>query len=309
MPSGRNAIPTLILFAALAASPAPSRFRSAPSFPLGVSDAGAAPLALAAPRSGPTLATEDTLYMDLPPVLVKAPRVTLQEILRRVAQGEARRESLLTDQTFVVTTRMVRNPKAPGDTAALVRETVMRVYRKKPRKVRTEQLRHWEASAKERKQKYGMRVTFGSGMGERIVNYAFRPDSWRDYKYAIVGRDLVGGHVIYRITFTPRSLLSSDPSGLVWVDTNEFVILRQDAHFAHSPMPLMLKGIDRLVVERQRIGDFWVLRRALARIETTIPFPQLGNSFDMSLQFDQYAINRGIDDSVFTGAQKKGDDQ
>lgn len=307
MPSGRNAIPTLMLIIALGASPASFSPGPGSSAPPGVPDAAAAPLVLAAPH--PTLATEDTLHMDLPPVLVHAPRVTLNEILRRVAQGEARRESLMTDQTFIVTTRMVRNPATPADTAMLVRETVMRVYRKKPHQVRTEQLRHWEAKASERKKRYGMQITFGAGMGERIVNYAFRPDAWRDYKYTIAGRDLVGDHVIYRIAFTPRSLLSSDPSGQVWVDTNEFVILRQDAHFTHSPMPLMLKGINRIVVERQRIGDFWVLRRVLVRIETTFKFPQLGNSFDLSLIFDQYAINRGLDDRLFTRAHKKGDDE
>jgi hypothetical protein len=45
------------------------------------------------------------------------------------------------------------------------------------------------------------------------------------------------------------------------------------------------------------------------RIETTFKFPQLGNSFDLSLIFDQYAINRGLDDRLFTGAQKKEDDE
>ena len=56
-------------------------------------------LAATAPASpGPTLAREDTLHTEVPEVLVRAPRVTLAEILDRVARGEARRESLLTDQ-------------------------------------------------------------------------------------------------------------------------------------------------------------------------------------------------------------------
>ena len=252
------------------------------------------------PGTGPTLAKEDTLHMDLPPVLVHAPRVTLAEILRRVAHGEARRESLLTDQTFVATTRIVRNPSSPADTAELLRETVLRVYRKKPGKVRTEQLRDWVAHPESEK-RFGTRVEFRAGMGERIVNYAFRPGAWRDFDYTILGRDLVGGHVIYRIAFRPRSLLSTDPSGVVWVDTNEFVILRSEAHFEHSPMPLLLKGIDRMVVEREQVEGFWVLHRALIRIETTIPFPHLGRSFDFSLSFDHYAINRGLDDRLFAG--------
>ncbi len=255
--------------------------------------------------SGPTLAREDTLHMDLPPVLVHAPRVTLAEILRRVANGEARRESLLTDETFIATTRIVRNPTSPRDTAEVLRETVMRIYRKKPDKIRAEQLRDWVAHA-ESQRHFATRVEFRAGMGERIVNYAFRPEAWRDFEYTIAGRDLVGGHVIYRIAFRPRSLLSSDPSGVVWVDTNEFVILRQEARFEHSPVPLLLEGIDRLVVEREQVDGFWVLHRALIRLRTTVPFPRLGRSFDLSLLFDGYALNRGLDDRLFARGARGG---
>ena len=40
---------------------------------------------------GPTLAVEDTMHTAVPEVLVRAPRVTLDEILDRVARGEKRR--------------------------------------------------------------------------------------------------------------------------------------------------------------------------------------------------------------------------
>lgn len=296
MPSSCNVIAVSSLAALLVATTGvTSPSRSAPA-----ADASSSPAAAAG--SGPTLAKEDTLHMDLPPVLVHAPRVTLAEILRRVARGEARRESLLTDQTFIATTRVVRNPASPRDTAELLRETVLRIYRKKPGKIRTEQLRDW-VSHPESEKHFGTRVEFRAGMGERIVNYAFRPGAWRDFDYTIVGRDLVGGHVVYRIGFRPRSLLSTDPSGVVWIDTNEFVILRQEARFERSPMPLLLKAIDRMVVERQQVDGFWVLHRALIRIETTVPFPRVGRSFDFALSFDHYAINRGLDDRLFAGAK------
>jgi hypothetical protein len=291
MPPSCNVIAVSTLTALLIATPG----GSAPFLHAAAADASTSP---AIAGAGPTLAKEDTLHMDLPPVLVHAPRVTLAEILRRVAHGEARRESLLTDQTFIATTRIVRNPTSPRDTAELLRENVTRVYRKKPGKVRTEQLREWVAHPEKHSD---TRVEFRAGMGERIVNYAFRPGAWRDFDYTIVGRDLVGGHVIYRIAFRPHSLLSTDPSGVVWVDTNEFVILRQEAHFEHSPMPLLLKAIDRMVVEREQVEGFWVLHRALIRIETTVPFPHFGRSFDVSLLFDRYAINRGLDDRLFAG--------
>lgn len=260
-------------------------------------------LMLAAPASGPTVAVEDTMHTELPPVLVHAPRVTLAEILQRVARGEARRESLLTDESFVATTRLVRNPRNARDTAQVISETLTRVTRKKPNKLRNELLRHWEAYP-DKKDKDGMNVEFKESMGERIVNFAFRPEAWRDYHYTIVGRDLVADHLVYRIAFEPRSLLNDDPSGLVWVDTNDFVIVRQELGFRRSPFPLLIKDLSRMVVERERVGAFWVLRRVLMRIEFTIPLPRVGRSFDVSVLFDKYALNRGIDDAFFKGAAK-----
>src|SRR5690349_15180215 len=91
---------------------------------------------------GPTLAIEDTMHTDVPLVLVRAPRVTLDEILDRVARGEARRDSLMKDQTFLSTARVVRTDGRDGPTVLV--ETVSRVYKKRPGHVRSIRLRHWE---------------------------------------------------------------------------------------------------------------------------------------------------------------------
>ena len=84
------------------------------------------------------------------------------------------------------------------------------------------------------------------------------------------------------------------------MDTNDFVILRQEVSFERSPVPLILKGVDRMVIERQRVGEYWSLRRVLLRAQSTFTLPKLGKQFDFALQFDQYAINRGLADSLFT---------
>src|SRR5512143_1146163 len=89
-----------------------------------------------APPAGPTLAREDTLYAEEPEVLVRAPRVTLDEILARVARGEARRESLLADQAFRATMRIVRDSSDPRKPPTLERETVVQVWKKRPDRVR-----------------------------------------------------------------------------------------------------------------------------------------------------------------------------
>jgi len=258
-------------------------------------------IAPAAPPTtpGPTLAVEDTMHTSVPEVLVRAPRVTLDEILDRVARGEARRESLLVDQSLTATVRIVRDVK--GQRAPeLFSESVWRVYRKRPNHLRAVPLREWQADKKKQDKDNDVDVDFSPNMGEQVVNFAFRPDARRDYKYRIVGRDFVGKHLIYRIVFEPRSLLDpTAPSGLVWVDTNEFVIVREEVEFRQSPVPLFLKGIDRMVVERQQTGGAWVLRRVLLRAELTIPFPKFGKSFDMAILYDNYTINTGLPDSLF----------
>jgi hypothetical protein len=261
--------------------------------------------ALAAPSSpGPTLAREDTMHTSVPEILVSAPRVTLNEILDRVARGEAHRDSMMNDQSFRSTVRMVVNVTG-SKPPQLFQETVTQVYKKRPNKVRTVKLRDWRAKPIQ-KEDDGLNLNFGPSMGESMVNFAFRPSARREFRYRIVGRDLVGDHLVYRIEFEPRSPLDpGTPRGLVWVDTNDFVIVRQEMGFTRSPVPLFLKGIPRMVIERMRVGDYWVMRRALMRAETTIPIPKFGKSFDIAITFDNYAINTGLSDSLFAPSGRR----
>jgi len=238
-------------------------------------------------------------------VLVSAPRITLDEILDRVARGEARRDSMLKDQEFTATFRVVSGvEKEKG--GEVLSERVVHVYKKRPNKVRTLVLREYD---REPGRNSGASVRFRSGMDEQIVNFAFRPETRRTYRYRIVGRDFVGGHLIYRIEFEPRSTLDpSEPSGTVWVDTNEFVIVRQEVRFDRSPVPLFLKDVQRMVIERNKFDDHWVLHRVLMRIEGTFPFPKIGRVFDITMRFDGYRINQGLPDSLFTGVPIEEED-
>ena len=253
--------------------------------------------------AGPTLAVEDTMHTEVPEVLVKAPRVTLDEILDRVARGEARRDSALHDVSFTATFRVVRNPASAKP--ELFMETVARVYRKKPLKLRVVTMRRWEAKPSKHPEKNDDNVEFSPSTEEEVVNFAFKPEARRDYRYHIEGRDLLGDHLIYRIAFEPRSRLGeANPGGLVWVDTRDFVIVREELDFSQSPAPLILKGIDRAVIERQQVGDHWVLRRLLMRASFTVPIPRFGRAFDVAIQYDDYKINQGIDDALFAKAAK-----
>jgi hypothetical protein len=86
---------------------------------------------------------------------------------------------------------------------------------------------------------------------------------------------------------------------VVWVDTRDFVIVRQELDFTRSPAPLLLKGIDKAVIERREVDGHWMLHRMMLRGEFSIPIPTFGRAFDLSFRFDDYAVNQGIPDSVF----------
>jgi hypothetical protein len=263
-------------------------------------------LAATPPRStsspGPTLAQEDTMRTEVPEVLVRAPRMTLKEILDRIARGEKRRDSLIVDQSFIATVRVM---DAKSDTSAprLLEERVMQVYRKRPKLVRTVLVREWTHESQKKDKK--VQVDFRSDMSEEIVNFAFRPAAWRDFHYRIIGRDVIGNQVVYRIRFEPRSALDpAQPSGIVWVNTNDFVIVRQEVEFDRSPVPLLLKGVNRMVIERAHVGDFWVLNRVLLRAGFALPVPGMGRRFDLGILFDHYDINSGLPDSLFAGVRR-----
>lgn len=253
----------------------------------------------AAPAGGAALAVEDTMHTDVPEVLVRAPRVTLDEILNRVARGEARRDSLLQDQSFTATMRVMRNTAGKG-TPELFAESVSKVYKKKPNLVRSVLLREYELKPDKDKDGDSIDADFSPGMGEEMVNFAFRPEHRRDFRFTIEDRRVVGDHLIYTLRFEPRSSLAvAQPSGRVWVDTKDYVIVRQELEFRESPVPLLLKGIRHLVIERTRAGEFWVLSRMLVRIEFTVPIPRFGKSFDFGMALTDYTINTGLPDTLF----------
>jgi hypothetical protein len=186
----------------------------------------------------------------------------------------------------------------------LFSETVARVYKRRPSQVHTVELRRFVLDDKDDDDDD---VAFSPSMGEEIVNFAIRAENRRDYRFTIEDRTIVGDHIVYTLAFEPRSSLAVyEPRGRIWVDTRENVIVRQELEFEQSPVPLLLRRIPHMVVERTRVGDFWVLSRALVRVEFTVPLPRVGRSADFAMMMTDYTINTGLPDSVFTGAHGNG---
>ncbi len=265
---------------------------------------------------GPTLAAEDTIPVPsalMPTVFVHANRVTLDEILRRVAEGEARRDSLMRDQSYTLTalvTYLDADGRAPRDAKHRV-EYASKVYKKHPDKLREVPLIQRTSKQQD---KDDFQVSAGPSMREDIVSFAFEPKARAQYTFTIQDRRFVGGHVVYVIGYAPRSNLDPLPTGRVWVDTNDFVIVREEFWYRdRSPAPLFLKRIDSCVIERSRVdGPWWVVTRALARVQLTSAVRAMARlakdpvapTVDFVLTRTDWQVNRGIPDSVFAGGAK-----
>jgi hypothetical protein len=295
--------------------------------------------------SRPTLAVEDTLRTNaaepLPEVLVTAPRQTLDEILRRVAEGEARRDSLIRDQAYTLYVRMVgRNAKEDGpEKSEAYAEAAMRIYQKRPGRQRTVMLKEWsrydeksdekEASVRIRAKKgyseeesdadrsggsgkSGITVNVDGDMSEQFVAFAFDPKTRSRFRFQIEDRNVIGDQVVYILSFTPKSPLDLLPSGRAWVNTNDFVILREEFSYGdRSPAPLFLESLDSCVLERTRVdGRYWVLSRVLARVTLTGPIRWMGRVAgkkvpkvaDFAMRWDDWIVNGDIPDSLFAPA-------
>jgi len=69
-------------------------------------------------------------------------------------------------------------------------------------------------------------------------------------------------------------------------------------------MPMLIRRLGRLIVERRRAGGTWVLARVLMSAELTVPMPRIGRSREFALLYDDYAHQPGsARQACFTGAE------
>jgi len=265
---------------------------------------------------GPTLAEEDTIPIPsalLPVFEVTASRVSLDEILRRVAEGEAHRDSLMLDQSYTLSARIIyldADEKAPTGAKTRV-DYAGKVYKKRPDKVREIPLRQ-RSDFKDQAEGFDMGAA--PTMREQIASFAFEPRARARFNFRIDDRRIVAGHVVYVISFKPRSALDGLPEGRAWIDTNDFVIAREEFWYrGNSPAPLFFKRIDSCVVERSKIdGKWWVVTRILARVQVTsmarlfakMAKEPLTPTIDFVGTQTDWKINQGIDDAIFAGGKK-----
>jgi hypothetical protein len=178
-------------------------------------------------------------------------------------------------------------------------------------------LKEWSREEEKKEGKKGgeqnVKVSFDADMSESFIAFAFDPKMRARFQFRIEDRKLVGDRVVYLLSFAPRSSLEALPSGHVWLNTNDFVILREEFAFKdRSPLPLFVQSIDSCVLERTLIDhQYWVISRILARVTLTDPVRWMGKLagdeipkvVDLALARTDWIINGGIPDSLFAPAE------
>ena len=92
------------------------------------------------------------------------------------------------------------------------------------------------------------------------------------------------------------------PTGEFWLDTTDFQIFHANLTWTKNvPIPILLRGIDFFSIEKKRVDGHWVYDRIAGRVQLRkIPFAPVPRTVEIQVTFDDYALNQGIPDDVFT---------
>ena len=221
-------------------------------------------------------AAEDTLELPalfhMSEVEIRATRLEIGDIVDRCIESEERLRESIESHVYTQSVRTVFHIDGYGESAKkrMVIEQADRVFYRKPDDHRTVNItnvqyvledgerRPWEEEENE---------TVRIGWDD-LNGLPFYLEDRDEYDFEIVSREIVGDRVIYEVRLTPRSDFEIAPSGTIWVDTSDFRILREEFDFGDRvPMPMVVKSIGPFVRERERVGDVWVWKRFLVRVD------------------------------------------
>lgn len=291
--------------------------------PLGLAAAGAVLHVLASTLApAPSLAqvrerppvrnASDSLHV-LPPVYgsvdtsrVTARALTLREIIERCVEGERTKLAGHQDMTYTMTVRGLTQWKKRKE----VRDIVMRVYADAEGFSRTMQLGE---SVRKFKQKDGdwvddpddseahARVRVESDSYSDFVEMPFFLEEQQEFDFELLGRTVEVDHVIFKIGFKPKSDFKALPSGVVYVDTDEYRIIHEEFEFNHNPFPMFIKDIGRISRHWEMLpGGEWVFTKIMMEVDLrggwTGVIPQHAA---VALYRDDFEFDTGYDARTF----------
>jgi hypothetical protein len=278
------------------------------------------------PAAGaPVLAVEDSIRQyELPePVRVRATRVPLVEIIRKAQEGERRKYDGLASLAFTQRVKVTIDFEKPKPYTQC-HEIAQRVYYQAPARWREVMLRDEEyvieADGSRRPKdveepgggrRRGVRVEVGTSDPDdgddaarsltQLPDYLERLDR---YEFTILHRSVRPDQVVYEIGFEPKSDFEILPEGRMWILTGRYQVVREELRFRRLPLPGILKDVDLVTREWQEIDGRWLQKRITGRARIGLPgFLRAPTAIEVSVSFDQYALNPTLDPALFEASQ------
>jgi len=248
---------------------------------------------------GVLVAFEDTIPFALgtiDTVLVAAPRVKIDEVVRRIGERlEADFYAIENHEFTGIYTVVARDD--PADTSRYtLYEGAERIHKNDDGTLQYARLwqreRRYE-NGEMKSEKVEDEIEAEWGDMSRQLAIPFSLESGDQYNYAILDRKLVGMNLVYKMRFWPRDQFAALPSGIVWVDYSDWVIRRFEAEMTGAvPMPMILKSIPVYKLRRVKRGDWWVVSDAYVRAELRrIPLLKIPGSVSLHFRTRDHVIN------------------
>lgn len=262
------------------------------------------------PASPLLLAVEDTLDLTerykIDPLLVSANRLTIGEIVRRCIEREEALKKQIETHTFTQYVKAVMHVGGYGDDADKLlitedvgRSTFIRDGESKSVTLKSERyiLEDGERKPWEEAEEEGGTIRIQYRDLEDLPFYLEDEDQ---YDFEILSREIAGDRVVYEVSLAPKSDFEIAPGGKIWVDTSNFQILREEFQFGDRvPLPMIVKSIGPLIRERERIGDLWVWKRILARVDLRIGWlrfmeEKIPDTVEFVVLFSDHRVNEDL---------------
>jgi hypothetical protein len=246
-------------------------------------------------------------YRVVDPIRSESTEMTLREIIARAVRGEETKLEGHHDMTFNVTFRSVLLWEKKKE----VRDQIYLVYQDDrgldKRVLLTEQVSRYKrkdgAWVADPEQEEGGEVRVEverDSPGGTLSRLPFFLENQEDYRFTLRERTLEGDHVIFGIEFQPRSRFKPLPSGVVYIDTDAFRVIHEEFRFDENPVPLFLKGVDRVSRQWTHMSrGEWVTSRILGSFRLNGAFGVMPDRVDVALIFNDYRFDQGYDPERF----------
>ena len=233
-------------------------------------------------------------------------QLTLREIIKRCVEGERTKLGGHENMTYTVTVRAVMRWKKRKE----LHDIVYRKYADNEGWFRTIELAEsvqrlklkddeWVIDHDESHEK--TRVREESDSFSDFVEMPFFLEEQQEFDFELLGRIVEVDHVIFKIGFKPKSEFKALPSGIVYVDTDEYRIIHEEFEFDANPFPMFIKDIGRISRHWEQLpSGEWVFTKIMMEVDLRGGWTRvIPEHAAVAVYRDDFEFDTGYDARIF----------